>query len=138
MSQDPISQDKQKKLSLRLRSLGIYLKDLKEHFVRSSGAGGQKVNKTSTCVVLRHVPTGIEVKCQQARTQAMNRFLARRLLADKFEAIILKKKTDEQKRREKIRRQKRKRSKRAQEKRLQVKKGVSEKKKMRKKVSTSD
>lgn len=111
--------------------LGIRESDLIEEFVKGSGAGGQKINKTSVAVSLRHLPTGLMVRCQESRSQALNRFLARRLLADKIEERILGKKSEEEQRREKIRRQKRKRSRRAKEKMLADKKHQGLKKKLR-------
>jgi protein subunit release factor B len=126
-----VSKEKEKILLERMERLGIFEKDIDEKFVRSSGKGGQHVNKVATCVYLKHLPTGIEVKCQQERSQAMNRFLARRILTDKIETEIEGKKSEEQQRIEKIRRQKRKRSKRAKEKMLEDKKKQSEKKKAR-------
>ncbi len=81
--------EKLKALKERMESLGIREEDISEKFVRSRGHGGQKVNKTSTCVYLKHIPTGIEVKCQESRSQPLNRFLARRLLADKIEQRLL-------------------------------------------------
>lgn len=109
-----------KELALRekMNSLGIYEHDITEKFVRSSGKGGQNVNKTSTCVYLHHRPTGMEVKCQQERSQALNRFLARRLLVEKIEQRILGLKTAKEQLQAKIRRQKRRRSRRAKEKML--------------------
>jgi len=104
-----------------MKALGIYEHDIDESFVRSGGAGGQHVNKTSTCVQLYHRPTGIIVKCQESRSQSDNRYLARRILADKVEARILGKKSEEQQKREKIRRQKRRRSRRSKEKMLEQK-----------------
>ena len=104
-----------------MEALGIYERDLEETFVRSSGAGGQHVNKTSTCVQLLHRPTGLMVKCQDDRSQTVNRYLARRRLVSLYEGQVLRKKTEEQQRREKIRRQKRRRSRRAKEKMLQDK-----------------
>jgi len=108
-----VSKEKEESLRQRMEHLGIFEKDILEKFIRSQGKGGQKVNKASTCVYLKHLPTKIEVKCQRERSQALNRFLARRILADKIERMILGKKSEEEKRIEKIRRQKRKRSKRA-------------------------
>lgn len=113
--------DKQKQLSEKMERLGIREEEIEEHFVRGSGAGGQKVNKTSSTVLVFHRPTGIQVRCQESRSQADNRFLARRLLVDKIEALILGKQSEERKKIEKIRRQKRKRSKRAKEKMLKEK-----------------
>lgn len=125
------SQDKEKALAERMERLGIREPDLVEKFIRSGGHGGQNVNKVATCVYLKHLPTGVEVKCQQERSQALNRFLARRILTDKIEAMVLGKRSEEQQRIAKIRRQKRKRSKRAKEKMLADKRLVSEKKKGR-------
>ena len=115
----------------RLKAYGIKKEDVIERFIRSSGAGGQNVNKVSTAVYLKHIPTGIEVKMQKERSQALNRFLAWRLLLDKIESKILGEKSKRQKEIEKIRRQKRKRSKRAKEKMLRGKKIQSEKKQRR-------
>ena len=108
-----VSKKKEEALLKKMESLGIFEKDIVEKFIRSSGKGGQKVNKTSSCVYLKHLPTEIEVKCQRERYQAINRYIARKILADKIETMILGKKSEEQQRIEKIRRQKRKRSKRA-------------------------
>lgn len=82
-----VSEEKNKWLRARMESLGIQEKDLAESFIRSSGKGGQHVNKTSTCVYLKHIPTGLEVKCMKDRSQSVNRFLARRELADKIEGL---------------------------------------------------
>lgn len=81
----PVSSEKEKMLQDRMKSLGVAETDLEETFIRSSGPGGQKVNKSSSCVYLRHLPTGLSVKCQKERSQSLNRFLARRLLLDKIE-----------------------------------------------------
>ena len=111
---------------LRLRE-----EDIDEKFIRSGGKGGQKVNKASTCVYLKHRPTGIEVKCQKERSQALNRFLARRILTNKVEALRLGRLSEERKRIEKIRRQKRKRSRRAKEKMLKEKRRKGQEKRTR-------
>ena len=127
-----VSKTKEQALRVKMERLGIRERDLEEKFIRSSGRGGQKVNKTSSCVYLKHRPTGIEVKCQQERSQARNRFLARRILARKIETRILGKLSEERKRIEKIRRQKRGRSKRAKEKMLGDKRKRAERIRMRK------
>jgi len=127
-----VSGRKEDALKAKMASLGIKEADLDEKFIRASKAGGQKVNKTSSCVYIRHRPTGIAVKCQQERSQALNRFLARRILANKIESLLLGRKAEQQKKIEKIRRQKRKRSRRAKEKMLRTKKIRSEQKKLRK------
>jgi protein subunit release factor B len=126
-----ISSDKEKMLREKMERFGIRESDIIERFVHSGGPGGQNVNKTSTCVYLKHVPTGIEVKCQRERSQALNRFLARRILINKIENMILGLQSEERRHIEKIKRQKRKRSKRAQEKVLKLKHLRSEKKKSR-------
>jgi protein subunit release factor B len=133
-----VSQTKEKHLKDKMRRFGIKERDLTEKFIRSSGKGGQHVNKTSTRVYLKHIPTGIEVKCGRERSQALNRFLARRMLAGKIEAMALGKEAEEKKRIAKIRRQKRKRSKRAKEKMLAAKKRRAEKKTLRKKVGPNE
>ena len=123
-----VSSDKEQALVERMEKLGIREADIVEKFIRSGGHGGQNVNKVATCVYLKHLPTGFEVKCQQERLQSLNRFLARRILVDKIETAILGKQSAEEQRIAKIRRQKRKRSKRAKEKMLADKHRVSEKK----------
>jgi len=86
----PVRPEKQKELQERMDLLGIHEEDLEEHYVRASGRGGQKLHKTSSCVSLVHKPTGVSVKCQESRSQPLNRFLARRLLAEKIEEMSLK------------------------------------------------
>ena len=113
--------EKEAALTARLAGLGVRPEDLVEKFVRAGGPGGQNVNKTSTAVYLKHLPSGIEVKMQQERSQALNRFLARRTLADKLEARLRGARNAEAARVAKLRKQKRKRSRRAQEKVLVAK-----------------
>jgi len=127
----PVSPEKEAALVARLTALGIREDDLVERFVRSGGKGGQNVNKVATCVMLRHVPTGIAIKCQDARTQAMNRFLARRRLADEIEARIRGAASAREQEIQRIRRQKRRRSRRAQERILAAKRAQAAKKAMR-------
>ena len=117
----PVSPQKQQALSAAMARLGVREEELEESFIRSSGPGGQNVNKVSTCVVLRHRPSGMEVRCQAERSQALNRYLARRILLRRLETQRLGELSAEAQRIAKIRRQKRKRSKRAKEKLLQDK-----------------
>jgi len=112
MSLFPVSEEKNQWLKERMEALNIHERDIEEKFVRSSGRGGQKVNKISTCVYLRHIPTGIEVKCMKARSQSLNRFLARRELIKRIEKLSGQMLAEDNKMR-KERRQKLKREKRA-------------------------
>ncbi len=129
-----VSQAKEKKLLEKMRRYKIREKDLKENFISAAKKGGTKTNKTSSGVYLKHLPTGTEVKCSSSRSRPVNRFLARRRLADKIENAVEGRKSRLQKKIEKIRRQKRKRSKRAKEKILREKKINAEKKSLRGKV----
>jgi len=108
----PVSEEKKRWLKERMETLGIHERDIEEKFIRSSGSGGQKVNKTSTCVYLKHIPTGIEVKWMEERNQSLNRFLARRELVRRIERMSGQLTTEEI-RVEKIKRQKLKRKKKA-------------------------
>ena len=114
-----------------MRRLGVQERDFEERFIRSGGPGGQNVNKVATCVVLRHRPSGLEVRCQQERSQALNRFLARRILLRRLEAQRLGAASAEAQRIAKIRRQKYRRSKRAKDKMLAAKKLHARKKELR-------
>ena len=103
---------KQAELDARMAACGLREDDLDERFVRSRGPGGQKVNRSSTCVQLKHRPSGLEVKMQQARSQALNRFYARRRLCELLEAETLGDRSPEARRQEKIRKQKARRKRR--------------------------
>ena len=129
-----ISPQTSDELVRRMAALGIRESDLVENFIKGSGAGGQKVNKTSSCVYLLHRPSGIEIKCQRERSQAMNRFFARRELCDRLEQKIKGAASARQQEAERIRRQKRKRSRRQKAKMLDAKRGHSEKKQQRRAV----
>ena len=129
---------KEKSLREMMVRLGVREEDIVERFIRSQGPGGQNVNKVSTCVYLRHLLTGIEVKCQQERSQAQNRYRARQILLEKIERDILGKLSAEQKRIEKIRRQKRKRSRRVKLKILESKRRHGAKKLLRASVRENE
>jgi protein subunit release factor B len=133
-----VSKEKIDELEQRMKDLGIKDDDLIEKFILGSGSGGQKINKTSSCVYLKHIPTGIEIKCQRERSREMNRFYARRDLCERLEEKILNKKSERQQEAEKIRRQKRRRSRRGKEKMLVEKKQLSEKKSFRKSPKESE
>ncbi len=126
-----VSAVKERALAQRMREMKIHEEDLREKFVRASGPGGQKTNKTSSCVQLKHVPTGLLVRCQRERSQALNRYIARCRLLDRIEKLRHGFVAKEQARVARIRRQKRKRSRRAKEKMLEGKHHVSKKKQSR-------
>jgi protein subunit release factor B len=130
----PVSSEKAQALRERLARLGVRDADLDEQFVRSGGHGGQNVNKVATCVVLRHAPSGIMVRCQETRTQGMNRFLARRLLCERLEERLAGAASKAQQEAERIRRQKRRRSRRAKAKMLDDKRAHAVKKDARRPV----
>lgn len=130
--------EKLEALRQRMLDLGIREEDLEEHFVKGSGKGGQKVNKTNNCVYLRHIPSGIAVKCHIDRSRELNRFLARRELCDTYEEVINGVKTARKQAIEKMRRQKRRKSRRQRQRTLDDKKKHSGIKAMRKPPSLAD
>lgn len=133
-----ISEEKWEKLRERMKKLGIVEQDLEEHFIRGSGHGGQKMNKTSSCVQLSYGPGSIELRCQKTRSQADNRYWARHELCERIEEKILGEKSARQQAAEKIRRQKRRRSRRAKARMLNDKSRQGDKKKLRGPVRPDD
>ena len=133
-----ISKARQERLAQRMAKLGISEDDLLEKFILGSGKGGQKVNKTSSCVYLRHAPTGIELKCQRERSRALNRYFARKELCARVEEQVLGRESERRQKQEKIRRQKRRRSRRQKEKMLDNKHKQGAKKKLRRTVGPED
>src|ERR1041384_2904397 len=131
MSLFAVDSAKEDLLAQRMAALGVREIDLDETFVRSGGHGGQNVNKTSTCVMLVHRPTGVQVKCQSTRQQGLNRFLARHLLLDKIESARKASAAAIRDQIEKTRRQKRPRSRRAKQRILADKSHLATKKQLR-------
>jgi protein subunit release factor B len=101
-----ITERKKQELEQRMRKCNLFEKDIEEKFVRSSGSGGQKVNKSSTCVYLKHITTGLSVKIQKSRSQGLNRYYARKKMCELLENKLLGKQSSDAKRIEKIRKQK--------------------------------
>ena len=138
MSKFTVSTEKERKLLEQMDDLDIDEEDLQEKFIRGSGSGGQKINKTSSCVYLLHEPSGIEVKCQKSRSQALNRYYARQMLCERLDELRRGKESKRQQEIEKIRRQKRRRSRRQKQRMLDDKKKVSDKKQLRRKVDPQE
>lgn len=104
-----VSKEKQAAIAREMNRLGIREEDIEETFIRSSGPGGQNTNKVATCVRLRHRPSGITVKVMKERSQALNRFLARRNLAEKIATLLYGENSSEKKKTRKIVKQKKRR-----------------------------
>jgi peptide chain release factor len=115
----PISRQKQEELIARMKELNIREEDLVEKFILGRGPGGQKVNKTASCVYVKHLPSGIEIKCSKERSQEMNRFLARRELCERLEKELFGIKTAKEKQIEKIKKQKKRKDRKTKRKLLQ-------------------
>ena len=107
-----VTERKRIDLELRMQKCNLFEKDIEESFVRSGGAGGQKVNKTSSCVYLKHIPSGLAVKVQKSRSQGLNRYYARKQICELLENKQLGKESPEAKKSEKIRKQKNRRKRR--------------------------
>lgn len=105
----PIKKEKTKALKLEMERLHIFEEDLEESFILASKKGGQKVNKTSSCVYLVHLPTKISVKCDQDRSRELNRYHARKMLCDKIKSQVFQEKTTKEKKLEKLKKQKKRR-----------------------------
>ncbi|MDD5465925.1 MAG: peptide chain release factor-like protein [Candidatus Omnitrophica bacterium] len=121
-------------LEERMAQLGVREEDIVEKFIRSGGPGGQNVNKTSTCVYLKHLPTGLEVKCQRQRSQLLNRSLARHILLSKIAQRMRQDRLQKQSLKAQIMRRNRKKPKRLKIKILENKRRHSEKKSTRRKI----
>jgi protein subunit release factor B len=130
--------EKQAALEARMAALGIEEEDLHESFILGSGSGGQKINKTNSCVFLKHIPSGLQVKCQESRSRETNRYQAREALCDAFEGIRRDKATAQKQAIEKNRRRNRQRSRRSKQRSVAEKRQLSEKKAMRKSPTGDD
>jgi protein subunit release factor B len=133
-----VSAEKKEQLRVLMESVGVCEADLTEKFILGSGSGGQKINKTASCVYLRHAPSGEEIKCQSTRSRELNRYYARKLLCERLDEQIRGAQSKRQQEAEKIRRQKRRRSRRQKEKMLEDKHQHSERKQSRAKVDHRD
>jgi len=138
MSDVFVSSEKKEQLRVLMESVGVCESDLTEKFILGSGSGGQKINKTASCVYLRHVPTGSEVKCQATRSRELNRYYARKLLCERLDEKIRGAQSKRQQEAERVRRQKRRRSRRQREAMLDDKHKHSERKQLRGRVSVKE
>ncbi len=133
-----VSQSKREQLQRFMDRMAVLESDLTEKFILGSGSGGQKVNKTASCVYLKHVPSGIEIKCQRSRSREMNRYYARKELCEQLEERKVGAASKRRQAAEKIRRQKRRRSRRQKERMLEAKHKQSERKARRRPVRDTD
>lgn len=131
-----INRDKWEKLAQSMMHLNIHEVDLVEKFILGSGKGGQKINKTASTVYLKHLPSGLEIKCQYSRRREDNRYFARRRICEKLQTIVSDEKTKAQQLIEKIKRQKKRRSRKAKQKMLDEKSKKSQLKATRKKTAS--
>jgi protein subunit release factor B len=127
----PISKEKQDEIKQRMERLGITEADFIEKFILGSGSGGQKINKTSSCVYLKHIPTGTEVKCQKTRSRELNRLYARREICERLEQQLFQEKSEKQQLIEKTRRQKQRKTRKQKQKMIEEKRHTSSKKTLR-------
>lgn len=133
-----VNKDKWDKLAEWMEKLHINEDDLIEKFILGSGKGGQKLHKTASTVYLKHIPSGIEIKCQESRNREDNRYFARVRLCEKRHAIVSDEKTKEQQRIEKLKRQKKRRSRRSKQKMLDEKSKQGQLKKLRQKPTSEE
>jgi protein subunit release factor B len=133
-----INKDKWDKLVEKMQALQIYEADLLEKFILGRGKGGQKLHKTASTVYLKHLPSGLEIKCQDSRKREDNRYFARERLYEKLQAILSTEKSKQQQKIEKIKRQKKRRSRRSKQKMLDEKSKLAQLKELRKKPPLSD
>lgn len=133
-----ISTDKWEKLAKRMEKLHILEADCIEKFIVGSGKGGQKLHKTASTVYLKHIPSGLEIKCQESRSREDNRYFARERMCEKLQAMLSDEKTKKQQKLEKIKRQKKRRSRRSRQKMLDEKSKQSQVKILRKKPDSSE
>lgn len=133
-----ITKEKWDKLKERMSHLHIEENDLIEKFIIGSGKGGQKLHKTASTVYLKHLPSGLEMKCQYSRSREDNRYFARERLCEKIQSIFTDEKTKEQQRIAKLKRQKKRRSRRAKQRMLDEKSKQGQIKRLRKKPQINE
>lgn len=133
-----INRDKWEKLTDWMSQLSIIETNLIEKFITGSGKGGQKLHKTASTVYLKHLPSGLEVKCQESRSREDNRYFARVRLCEKLQALIGDEKTKEQQEIEKIKRQKKRRTRRSKQNTLEDKSRKSKVKQLRQTPGPND